>query len=60
VTAATGAYYNVLINLAGLDAEDTDYVRTTGATGAALLQRALDAGQRTQAAVQAKLEADLS
>ena len=60
LTGATGAFYNVLINLAELDAQDAEFIQATRTEAAALLQRAVDASTRTQEAVRAKLETDLA
>ena len=60
LTAAFGAYYNVLINLAGLDAADAQFVQETRRQAQEFLERAQAAASRTQSAVQAKLESDLA
>jgi glutamate formiminotransferase/formiminotetrahydrofolate cyclodeaminase len=60
VTAATGAYYNVLINLAGLGDEDAGYVKRIRQEAMATWQRAVDAASRTQAAVQERLDSKLA
>ena len=60
VTAAVGAYYNVLINLAGLDAADADFIQNTRRQAQAYLEQAQAAAAGTQSAVQKKLESDVA
>lgn len=54
VTAAEGAYYNVLINLAGLDA--ADFVRATRGEAEKLVQRTLAVTDTVRREVRAGLE----
>ncbi|UCE03925.1 MAG: glutamate formimidoyltransferase [Candidatus Latescibacterota bacterium] len=56
-TAAEGAYYNVLINLAGLDdPEDADFVRSTRDAAQRLLRETEAQVQETRDAVRQRLE----
>jgi glutamate formiminotransferase/formiminotetrahydrofolate cyclodeaminase len=60
ITGATGAYYNVLINLAGLGEADAGFVARIRREASEALQRAVDAATTTQSAIRERLEADLS
>jgi len=56
LTAAVGAYYNVLINLAELDSADATFIEDSRRQAQEYLARAQAAAAATQSAVLTKLE----